>query len=105
MGKIQINLLGSSFTIQAKEDEDYLKKLVEYYREITRTITSAGKNMDSLQVSIIAGITLVDELYKEKKRNASCEKSIKENTEDDLKAQEIALNLLDRLDEALISDE
>lgn len=104
MGKIQVNLLGSSFTIQAKEDDEYLKKLLEYYKEITRTISSSGKSMNSLQVSIIAGITLVDELYKEKKRNASCEKSIKENKEEDLKAQEIALNLLDKLEEALIND-
>ncbi|MBB5217972.1 MULTISPECIES: cell division protein ZapA [Treponema] len=101
MGKIQINLLGSSFTIQAKEDEDYLKKLVDYYKEITRTISSTGRNIDPLQVSIIAGITLVDELYKEKKRNATCEKTIQGNTEEDLKAQQIALTLLDRLDEAL----
>ena len=43
----------------------------------------------------------VDELYKEKKRNATCEKTIQGNTEEDLKAQQIALTLLDRLDEAL----
>ena len=38
MGLLQINVLGSSFAIQAKEDDEYLKKLLSYYKQIIAEI-------------------------------------------------------------------
>ena len=70
MGRLQVNILGTSFSVQAREDEEYLKKLLSYYKEITDTISSSGNLRDPMQISILAGITLVDELYKAKGQNA-----------------------------------
>lgn len=70
MGKLQIKILGTAFSAQANEDDEYLQKLLNYYREITDTIKKSGKLSDPLKISILAGISLVDELYKEKQLNA-----------------------------------
>lgn len=69
MGKLVIDVLGTSFSAQADEDDDYLEKLSSYYKEITSTIKKSTNLQDPMKISILAGITLVDELYKEKQKN------------------------------------
>ena len=66
MGKLQINLLGTSFTIQANEDEEYLNKLLGYYSRIVQDVSQIESIKTPLQTSILAGIMLCDEVYKEK---------------------------------------
>ena len=66
MGKLQINLLGTSFTIQANEDEEHLKKLLGYYSRIVDDVSKIDSIKTPLQTSILAGIMLCDEVYKEK---------------------------------------
>lgn len=90
MGRLQINILGTSFSVQAREDESYLKKLASYYKEITDTISTTGNINDPMQVSILAGITLVDELYKAKGQNA-------ESNE----AERITMDMIEQITKAL----
>lgn len=71
MGTLQIDLLGTSFSIKASEDDDYLKKLLGYYKKITEEIQKTGMMKNSLNISILAGIMLCDELYKEKSKTAT----------------------------------
>lgn len=66
MGKLQINLLGTSFTIQANEDEEHLQKLLGYYTRIVEDVSKIDSIKTPLQTSILAGIMLCDEVYKEK---------------------------------------
>ncbi len=90
MGRLQVNILGTSFSVQAREDDEYLKKLLSYYKEITDTIQRTGNLQDPMQISILAGITLVDELYKEKGKNA-----------DDIEAEKITNDMILRITEVL----
>ena len=99
MGKLQINILGASFAIQAKEDDAYLQKLLGYYKEIADSIQKAGNLKDPMQTSILAGITLVDELYKEKTKNASMKKEF--SGSDDAKAEQITMEMIEKIDRAL----
>lgn len=69
MGKLVIDVLGTSFSAQADENDEYLEKLSSYYKEITSTIKKSTNLQDPMKISILAGITLVDELYKEKQKN------------------------------------
>ena len=66
MGKLHINILDTSFTIQTNEDEEYLKKLLGYYTRIVEDVSHIKSIKTPLQISILAGIMLCDELYKEK---------------------------------------
>lgn len=104
MGKIQINILGASFSAQAAEDDAYLEKLLSYYAQITNSIKTSSGASDPLKVSILAGIALVDELYKEKEKNAILTKSSAKDTLtlDDDKILEITQNMINKLDEALL---
>lgn len=81
MGLLQINVLGTSFAIQAKEDDEYLEKLLNYYKQIVTEIEKSDNLTDQKQTAILAGILLCDELYKEKEKAARLKKSVlsKEN--------------------------
>lgn len=100
MGKIQVDMLGTSFTIRAKEDDEYLEKLYSYYSEITNTI-KVNKNIDNpLQVSILAGITLVDELLKEKAQNI-VNKEAELNRDKFKMAEKMTAEMIDKIDQVL----
>lgn len=99
MGSIRINLLGTSFSASAKEDDEYLKKLLSYYREITGAVEKNSKSNNPLEVSILSGITLVDELYKEKKKNAALEKAL--STPQNLEEERMTRGMIEKLDKVL----
>lgn len=95
MGKLQINLLNTSFSIKANEDDEYLNKLLGYYSNIIEEIQNSAMMQNNLQISILAGIMLCDELYKEKSKN-----SITSNSSDD-EAEKRTQLMLKKLEEAL----
>ena len=66
MGKLHINILDTSFTIQTNEDEEYLKKLLGYYTQMVEDVSHISSIKTPLQTSILAGLMLCDEVYKEK---------------------------------------
>ena len=81
MGKLQINLLGTSFTIQANEDEEHLQKLLGYYSRIVEDVSKIDSIKTPLQTSILAGIMLCDEVYKEKSNVVALERADSQNTQ------------------------
>lgn len=91
MGKLQINLLGTSFTIQANEDEEHLEKLLGYYSRIVEDVSKIESIKTPLQTSILAGIMLCDEVYKEKSTVVEMEKNQQNNTQvtDDSESEEV----------------
>ena len=64
MGKLQINTLGTSFEIQAKEDDAYLKNLLSYFNQISNQVEATTELRDPLKIAILYGILISDELYK-----------------------------------------
>ena len=98
MGALQIDLLGTSFAIEANEDDAYLQKLLSYYEKITREIERNGNLKTPLQVSILSGIMLCDELYKEKSQKAKVSQL---NNENDAEAERLTIEMIKRIDGAL----
>lgn len=74
MGKLHIDLLNTSFTIQASEDDAYLQKLLGYYTQFINDVSKIDSIKTPLQTSILAGIMLCDELYKTKSTLAALQK-------------------------------
>lgn len=66
MGKLHINLLDTSFTIQSNENEEYLNKLLSYYTRIVEDVSHIESIQSPLQISILAGLMVCDELYSNK---------------------------------------
>ena len=52
-----------------------------------------------VEIAIMSGITLVDELYKEKSKNAKLLNGTQ--SADDEKAERLTLSMIDRIDKAL----
>lgn len=94
---LQIDLLGSSFAIQADEKPEYLNALYNHYKKTITQIETTSGLKEPIKIAIIAGILLADELYKEKMKN--------QNTSDTLdlaEAERLALAMISRIDQAII---
>ena len=95
MATLQIDTLGTSFAIQAKEDEEYLVKLLNYYKKIVTQVECESGLKDPLKVSIIEGIMICDELCKEKQKLQYTNQTI--NRQDLDEAEKITLRMIDNL--------
>lgn len=99
MGSLQIDVLGASFAIQANEESSYLKKLLDYYKRIAEQIEESGSLQNSLQVAILTGITLCDELYKEKSKKQQIAQQL--TMDDDSEAERLTIEMIKKIDQAL----
>lgn len=101
MGKLQINMLGTSFSIKASEDDEYLSKLSGYYTKLVEEIQKSGMLKSSLDISILAGIMLCDELYKEKAKNSVSSPAKIQDPKESEKAQILTQKMIAQLDSVL----
>lgn len=106
MGKLQINLLGTSFTIQANEDEAHLQKLLGYYSRIVEDVSKIDSIKTPLQTSILAGIMLCDEVYKEKSNAVAMERADAQNsqpvdTEDAAEVERRTIAMINKINKVL----
>ncbi|MGI5173388.1 cell division protein ZapA [Treponema sp. OMZ 840] len=102
MGTLNINILGTSFSIQAKEDDRYLENLLARYKTLTSHIENASGLKDNLKIAIMAGISLCDELHRTKYHNKK--NAIQQSTVDDTEsaeAERITLKLIENIDRIL----
>ena len=106
MGRLKIEMLVTSFTIQANEDNQYLEKLLGYYQRITDDVKRIDSIKSPLQVAILSGIMICDELYKEKQNKIALENGesvaqISENSIDSDEIQRITLEMIKKIDKVL----
>ncbi len=99
-GTLQIDLLGTSFSIKADEDTAYLEKILGYYKRIVKQIEDGGSLSDPLKISILAGVMLSDELYKAKSRSIKFQTAL-ENNSTDQEADRITKSLIEKIDRVL----
>lgn len=69
--KLQINLLGISFKIKSNENKEYLENIVNFYKQKIQEARTQFSTNDSLKLSILTGLNLIDELFKQKNNNPS----------------------------------
>lgn len=65
-GKLDIDLLNTSFSIQTSETADYLASIYSHYKDVVKQVEQVSKFDNRLKVAILAGILITDELYKER---------------------------------------
>jgi cell division protein ZapA (FtsZ GTPase activity inhibitor) len=63
---VNIDLLGTSFTVQTDESLDYMEGLIARLRERFASLSSQTRVADPLKLSILANITILDELLRER---------------------------------------
>lgn len=100
MGTLNIEMLGTSFSIKANEDDEYLEKLLGYYKQITQEIETGGGLRDPVRIAIMSGIMLCDELYKEKTKAAIADMAAVDGTESE-EVERLTLEMIEKIDKAL----
>lgn len=104
MGKLKIEMLGTSFTIQANEENEYLEKLLGYYKRITDDVKNIDSIRNPLQVAILSGIMICDELYKEKQNKVAMENGTYVPPQLDFDSEELerrAAEMISKIDKVL----
>lgn len=103
MGTLNINLLGTSFSIQAKEDDRYLEELLARYKSLTSYIERMSGLKDNVKIAIMAGISLCDEIKQIKQKYALPQNQNTSNKDDTelIEAERIALKIMERIDKVL----
>ncbi|MDR1177735.1 MAG: cell division protein ZapA [Spirochaetaceae bacterium] len=118
---LRISMLGTSFTISADADPEYLERLLENYRRFVEdTKQSTGLN-DPLKAAILSGFLLCDEIEKTRARYDETVSSdgqpggpgqsgrqpeldrfkIEQLKIEQIKTEQLTLDIIARLDEAL----
>jgi len=89
--ELNLDILGTSFSITTDEDEEYLKKvLAQYTKAVQNTQKISGIN-SPLNTAVLTGFLLCDEINK-----------IKQQTENEsAEAKERTMNIIAALDKAL----
>ncbi len=98
-GTLQINILGTSFSIQANEDSLYLDKLLQYYRSTVEDVTRSTDLKEPIKIAVLAGIMITDELMKER-QNAASTDSLMVNAELS-EVEKRTIQMMKKLDQAL----
>lgn len=101
MGKLKVDLLGTSFTIQANEETEYLEKLLGYYKRITDDVQKIDTVKTPLQISILSGIMLCDELYKEKTNKLSSELNNQSDSSSTSELEKRTIDMIEKINKVL----
>ena len=101
MAILHIDVLGSQFSIQANEDEEYLNNLKNYYTRVCKEIETNDGLTDQKQIAVLAGILITDELFKSRTNTKNLETSIKNTMETSDEDEQIAKDLIEKIDQAL----
>lgn len=88
---VEVNILGSSFTIQSRYDPRYMGEVIAYLKDKIRGIQAASGAQDPLKIALLAALNVVDELLA--KRGESS-REIEELTE----------RLIERIDQSLVEN-
>ena len=57
---LPITILGTSFSIQANEDSEYLNRLLKYYEAVVQNIQQTTPLKEPLKTAVLAGIMITD---------------------------------------------
>ena len=100
MGMLQVDILGTSFSIKSDEDSEYLARLLKYYRNLTDRLEKKGVFKNPTQIAVMAGLMLCDQVYSDKKKRVEIQEAV-ENNALDSRIDEITERLISKIDSVL----
>lgn len=100
-GVMQINLLGTSFTIKADEDPEYVTNLLTYVESKVKEIESSATLKEPLKISILTSLLIADELFKEREKVRQQGTNEQEQSLDSDEVTRITREMIERLERTL----
>jgi cell division protein ZapA (FtsZ GTPase activity inhibitor) len=95
---LRIDVLGTSFSIAAEEDTEYLNRLMERYQLAVESTQKNTGLKDPLKIAILTGFLVCDELQRVYDRQAA-DQELGEH--EDRETEAITAKLIARIDEIL----
>ena len=95
---LRIDILGTSFTISADEETEYLEKLLGKYRQTIENVQRISGLRDPLKIAVLTGFLLSDDL---EKAETAKEKTEKSTAEESGEAERLTLRMISRLSDAV----
>ena len=97
-----INILGTSFSITAGEDPEYLDEVLAQYRSAVANTQGISGMKDPLKVAILTGFLLCDEINKLKQQFEEDQANVEAQwTDEGRELNHITQNLITRLEQAI----
>jgi len=81
MGTVEIYILGQKYSVKGDAPEEHIKKLASYVNEKLQEVHSSSPHITPLKTSILAAITIADELFKARSEQERLTKYIEEKTD------------------------
>ena len=78
MGTYEVNILGQRYKVRSEDDEEYVNKLAEYLDEQLDEVRKNTKIVATQNLAVLAGLNIVDTLFKQKEKDAQFKKDIRE---------------------------
>lgn len=80
MGSVDVFILGQKYTIKGEASEEHIHRLASYVNGKIKEVYDSSPNITPLKASILAAITITDELQRLKDEQEDITKSIEEKT-------------------------
>lgn len=106
-GQLNIDLLGTSFAIQADETDEYLNTIYTHYVHTIEQVRQTSSVKDPVRLAIIAGILITDELYKEQLKADTAHVAVKNGIAhtreipDSIEIEKSAQRMMEKIDKVL----
>ena len=91
----QINVLGSSFSIQTDEDPVRMEEIISILKSKTEMVESDLSIKDPLKNLVISSIIIIDELLKERRKSGTA------GSPDPDEVERLTLQIMERIDKSL----
>jgi len=98
---LSFDILGTSFTITADEDEEYLKKVLNQYKAAIKNTQSISGINETLNVAILTGFLLCDEINKLKLQLNDLKEAQSEADDENSEVEDRTIRVISKLEHAL----
>jgi cell division protein ZapA (FtsZ GTPase activity inhibitor) len=103
--ELKLDILGTSFSITADADEEYLTKVLNQYKTAVSNTQKISGISEPLNIAILTGFMLCDEINKMKQLQEKIENNamsvLEEQDEEAQEVEERTIRLINKLEQAL----
>ena len=80
MCSIEVYILGQKYTIKGDAPEEYIQQLANYVQDKIKEVYTNSPSITPVKASILAAITIADELHRLRNEEENLTRSIEEKT-------------------------
>jgi cell division protein ZapA len=82
MGSVEVTILGQQYKIKGDAPDEYIRELATYVDKKIRDVLEKSPNTAPLKATILAAISIADELFRYREDQERYKKEIEEKTEE-----------------------